>query len=69
MGLARERLERERAAFARRLAGACDPRVGGCALLDDRVLLAAGFALALPAAAEATAILANESGSATCHDG
>ena len=55
---ARERLERKHAAFPRRAAG--DRPVGGGAFLGDRVPLAAGVALALPAPIGGAAVLADE---------
>src|SRR5881397_283024 len=56
---ARERLERERTALARRAAGLLRARGGGV-LLGDRIPLAAGVALALPAAIGGAAVLADK---------
>src|SRR4051812_9157744 len=58
MRLARERLQREHAALA---GGAAGPgALGGGAFIRDRVPLAAGFALAGPAAVNRAAVLADE---------
>ena len=65
MGLAGERLEREHAALARRAAGT--GAVGRGAFLGDRVPLAAGVALALPAAVDRAAVLADEGGGVLGH--
>src|SRR5262249_30357397 len=57
--LAGERLEREWAPLARRLAWELRARGGGI-LLGDRIPLAAGVALALPAAVGGAAVLAHK---------
>ncbi len=66
MRLAGERLEREQAALAGFAAG-----TGGTfgAFLGERVPLAAGFALALPAAEGGAAVLADEAEAALGHEG
>ena len=65
MRLARERLEREHAALARRPAGSGAFSRG--AFIRDRVPLAAGLALAGPAAVDRAAVLAGEGGSVLGH--
>src|SRR5262245_41104852 len=65
MGLARERLEREHAAFAARTAG--NRAVCRGTFLGDRVPLAAGVALAGPAAIGRPAVLADEGGGVLGH--
>jgi len=67
MGLARERLERELAALARRAPGLRGPRRSG-GFFRDGVPLAAGVALALPAAIDGAAVLADEGELATGHE-
>src|SRR5262249_30709981 len=61
-----ERLEREQAALARRTPGHLRPRGRG-AFLGDGVPFATGVALALPAAINGAAVLADEAGVATGH--
>src|SRR5436190_19353942 len=58
MRFAGQRLECERPALARRAAGLLRARGGGV-LLGDRIPLAAGVALALPAAIGGAAVLAD----------
>src|SRR5262249_62122891 len=64
MGLASERLELEWPPLAPGTARRSRGHVRGCALLGNRVPLAAGLALALPAAVDRAAVLTNERGRA-----
>src|SRR5262249_8922338 len=65
--LASERFEGERPALSRRPSGTGEARLGGRVLLGDRVPFTAGIALALPAAVDSTAVLADEGEAALGH--
>src|SRR5580700_9321124 len=60
-------MERERPALARRLSGAGGLRHGAGTLLGNGIPLAAGVALALPAAGDGAAVLADEGERAAGH--
>src|SRR5207302_8203664 len=65
MGFAGERLEREYATLARRTTG--DRAIRRSAFLSNAVPFAAAVALALPAAINGTAVLADEGGNLFGH--